>query len=74
MREAKRFYARVSRKHSKTMKFHELEKREKGGGEELVRTMDWICMIVQAVEFHRTSHGLTACWLETLGGFIVNRR
>lgn len=39
MREAKRFYARVSRKHSKTMKF-ELEKRGKGGGEELVRKMD----------------------------------
>lgn len=39
MREAKRFYARVSRKHSKTMKF-ELEKRRKGGGEEIVRKMD----------------------------------
>lgn len=72
MREAKRFYARVSRKHSKTMKF-ELEKRGKGGGAELVRKMDKICTIVQAVEFHRTSHGRTACRLETLGGFIVNR-
>lgn len=59
MREVKRFYARVSRKHSKTMKF-ELEKGE------IVRKMDWICTIVQAVD---STTLLTACWLETFRGF-----